>query len=192
MTAKTAEKEFDEAFLPEDYEIPAKENNYMKFSEEENRFRVLGSAIHGWELWVKEEGAEKAKPIRRHKDIDFTSEERENADVNRFTGKKKIPQYFWAFPVWNYQTEKVEILEVTQTTVMEGIEDYLDDPDYGADPKQYDLVVTRDDSGEITKYRVKAKPPKPMEDGMMEMYKEMNIQLDALFEGKDPFNPDRD
>jgi len=87
-------------FLPDGETIPKGESNYMKFSEPENRFRALDSAITGYELWVS------GKPVRR-KTNEFSSEEMDRADVNKFTGKKKTPQYFWAFPVFNYQTNKI-------------------------------------------------------------------------------------
>ena len=168
-------------FLPDNYSIPSKDSAYTKYVEGENRIRVLGSAITGLELWVE------GKPLRRRVTENFTREELERADTNTFTGKKKTPDYFWAFPVWNYKTDRVEILEVRQVTIMRGIEDYLQDEDYGRDPKKYDLVITRDESGERIEYRVKAKPPKNLDEGIVQLYKDMNINLDALYDGEDPF-----
>lgn len=167
-------------FLPEGTSIPAGESKYMRFTEPENKFRVLGSAIVGFELWVS------GKPVRRKNKEDFTSQELLNADVNKFTGKKKTPQYFWAFPVFNYQTNNIEVLEVTQVTIMRGIQDYLDDPDYG-NPRGYDLNVIRDESGDKVEYRVKAKPPKKIDAGIFQAFIDMNIDLTALYRGEDPF-----
>jgi len=168
-------------FLPENYKIPAKDSQYMKFVEGENRFRVLGSAITGLELWVE------GKPIRRRNNKSFTSDELSRADINTFTGKRKTPDYFWAFSVWNYKSERVEILEIRQVTIMRGVEDYLQDEDYGKDPKKYDFVVTRDESGERVEYRVKAKPPTELDEGIVKLYQDMNINLEALYDGEDPF-----
>jgi hypothetical protein len=166
-------------FLPQGTSIPSSDRPYMKFTEPENRFRVLGSAVIGFELWVQ------GKPLRR-KEKQFTADELLNADINKFTGKKKTPQYFWAFPVYNYQTEKIEILEVTQVTIMRGIQDYLDDPDYG-NPRGYDLNVIRDESGDKVEYRVKAKPPKMLNTDIAKAFGDMGINLQALFKGEDPF-----
>lgn len=171
-------------FLPPDTKIPASEGKYMRFAEHQNMFRVLGSAITGYELWVS------GKPARRKDKSQFTTDQILNADINKFTGQKKIPQYFWAFPVWNYQTKQVEILEVTQKSVMHGIEDYLKDDDYGSNPQEYDIVVTRDETNDKVEYRVKAKPPKAMDEAIKEAYKKFNINLEALFTGKDPFSGD--
>jgi hypothetical protein len=171
-------------FLPEGTEIPSSTSNYMKLSESENKFRVLGSAITGYELWIG------GKPIRR-KENKWTVEEFDNSDINKFTGEKKIPQYFWAFPVWNYQTEHVEILEVTQKAVLKGMQSYLNDEDYGSDPKKYDFVVVREDTKPIT-YSVKAKPPKEIDPGITQLYQDMNIDLDQLYTGGNPFKKEID
>ena len=173
-------------FLPEGTQIPATQGHYMRFSEPENKFRVLDSAITGYELWVS------GKPVRRKEKSLYTSEELANADINKFTGAKKIPIYFWAFPVWNYQTSQVEILEVNQVTIMRGIDDYLKDTDYGKDPKDYDLIVIRDDSKERIEYRVKAKPPKEMDAEIRKAYKDTFVKVDKLFTSEDPFKDDFD
>lgn len=168
-------------FLPDGTSIPASEGRYMRFAEGENKFRVLGSAIIGYELWVE------GKPVRRKDKSEFTPEQLAKADVNKFTGNKKVPQYFWAFPVWNYQTKKTEILEITQVTIMRAVEDYLNDDDYGKNPQEYDLIVTRDEGGEKVEYRVKAKPPKEMDDEVKEGSKNFTVNLEALYKGEDPF-----
>lgn len=170
------------SFLPEGTEIPSAPSNYTKFKSGDNKIRILDSAIVGYELWVN------GKPVRNKTKAEFTSEELATADINSFTGKKKTPQYFWAFPVWNYETEKVEILEVTQTTVMRGIEGCLGDEDYGEDPTNYDLVISRDDDKDPVAYSVRPKPPKAMDEKIRKMYELMTINLEALFEGEDPFS----
>ena len=49
-------------FLPENYKSP--EGNYMKLQDGENTFRVLSSAIVGWEYWNRDN-----KPVRSEKDF---------------------------------------------------------------------------------------------------------------------------
>jgi len=180
---ESSKKGGEMSFLPDGEVIPAGASNYMKFTDPENRFRVLDSAITGYELWVE------GKPIRNKRKEDFTLEQLSNADINKFTGKRRLPQYFWAFPVYNYKSEKIEILEVTQMGVMNGIKDYLEDPDYG-DPKEYDLIAIRDDEQDPVKYRVKAKPPKELDPEISKQYRNMNINLAALYKGDDPFKGD--
>lgn len=175
-------------FLPEGTEIPSGGSNYTKFKSGDNKIRILGSAIVGNELWVG------GKPLRKPLNMEFTKKELSEADTNSYTGKKKTPTYFWAFPVYNYETAQVEILEVTQKRIMHGIQSYLEDEDYGSDPTKYDLVINRDDESDPVSYSVRAKPPKGMDKDIEAMCAEVvsGINLNALYEGGDPFNSTSD
>ena len=168
-------------FLPEGTKIPSASDDYMKLSEPENRFRVLGSAIVGFELWVN------GKPIRNHMKDQFMYEDLSNADISTYTGKKKLPQYFWAFPVYDYKDQRIKILEITQKSIQRDIMNYLNDPDFGDDPTQYDFVIVRTEVDKKVTYSVKGKPPKPLDEGIKETYEQMHINLDALYEGGNPF-----
>jgi len=160
-------------FLPKDYNIPDASTGYMKFKLGENRFRVLSSAIVGFESWIDEEG--KRKPLRWRMGVDMPVE--------------KIgddPKHFWAFVVFNYKDEKVQILEITQKGIMKSIKALTNDEDWG-DPKDYDIVVTREGEGLETEYQVQPKPKKELDKGILQFYKDLSINLDNLFEGLDPF-----
>lgn|SRR3990167_4240755 len=161
-------------FLPEKYEIPDASTGYMKFKLGENRFRVLSSAIIGWESWVDDEDG-KRKPRRWKMGEDIKVE-----DIG------DEPKHFWAFVVWNYATEKVQILEVTQKGIMKSIKALASDEDWG-NPSEYDIVVTREGEGLETEYQLSPKPKKPLDEGIKAFYKDLNINLDALFSGGDPF-----
>src|SRR5258708_4666498 len=102
------------------YDIPST-SNYMKFEEGDNRFRILGSfaensAIQGVEYWKTVD--KKRQPIRLQKKEDgtFPAVPASELEMNKF-GEPDYPKYFWALPVWNYQDEKVQILEITQKTI---------------------------------------------------------------------------
>lgn len=172
-------------FLPQGERVPASTGRYMRFEDGDNKFRVLDSAITGWELWVEK------RPLRRKTAAQFTTEELANADPNPFdpNGARKRPRYFWAFPVYNYASGKVEILEITQSTIMTGIEGLLDDEEYGKEPWTYDIVVSRDTESKPISYFVRPKPPKELEPDVKKMaYNEVEkIDLTALFRGEDPF-----
>lgn len=171
------------SFLPEGETIPASNGKYTRFKSGDNKIRILASAITGWELWIN------GKPVRRKTPNLFTTEELANADINTFTNKKKTPQYFWAFPVYNYDTTNIEILEVTQKRIRDGILGLLNDEDYGPEPWQYDLVINRNDDSDPVQYSVRPKPPKPLEEDLAETCKDAikDINLTALFNGGDPF-----
>ena len=185
MTDKINPKDVEDignSFLPDGYQIPEPTTGYMKYKRGENKFRILDSAIVGHELWVE------GKPLRKRKKDEFTPDELAKADTNKYTGKQRVPTAFWAFPVYNYEAKQVQILEVTQVTIMRGIESYLSDEDYGKDPKKYDLVVVQyeAETGKI-EYSVKPKPPKEMEEGIFQYYSDLGIKIEVMFEGGDPF-----
>lgn len=168
-------------FLPQGTEIPkGKGENYMKFSGSENRFRILGKALVGWELWINN------KPVR-NTDKGFTLEQIDGADINKYTGLPRTPQNFWAFPVYNYQEKKVQILEITQTTIMRGIEGCMTDPDYGKDVTQYDFVVVKTGKDRDVEYTVRPKPPKLVSEDILDAYEKVTIDLEAMLRGEDPF-----
>lgn len=99
------------AFLPETYEPPASNSLYMKLKEGENNFRILSSPTFGWEYWKNNGGAK--KPVRlqySEENARLASQEaKKNSDP-----KDQKAKHFWAMVVWNYETERVEILEITQ------------------------------------------------------------------------------
>lgn len=170
--------QYDEAkdiFLPEDYEIPNASTGYMKFKQGENKFRVLDSAVIGWEAWNEVDGS--PVPVRKTMDDPFIVTELDDPDTLR---------HFWAFPIYNYQEERVQILEITQKGIMRSLKALVSDDDWG-DPKQYDIVVTREGEGMETQYQTNPKPKKEIDKGILKFYKDLNINMQALFKGDDPF-----
>lgn len=160
------------SFLPKSYEVPSSSDKYMKFKADENRFRILASPIVGWLWWV--ETGEGRKPMRVHMNGKVPVEFAEST------------KHFWAMPVWNYAVEKVQILEITQSGIQRTIKSLSADEDWGS-PVEYDLVVKRTGDGMETKYQVTPKPKKVLDSGIVQLYTDMHINLDALYEGKDPF-----
>lgn len=169
------------AFLPSDYEVPAGNERYLKFKKEgKYRFRVLSPAIVGYELWTNH------MPVRKLKN-EFSTDERESADINKNTGKVSQPAHFWMFAVWHEGT--VKILQLNQASIQKQISALVSEEDWG-NPMEYDLVVKRDDSGEITQYTVQPAPKKELDSVASAAWKAMTdegFDLQAIFSGKDPF-----
>ena len=168
----------------EDYEIP-NISNYMRFEEGDNRFRILGAfsentAIKGIEYWKTVDG--KRVPVRLQTNQSVPVEELE---VNQF-GDPDVPKYFWALPVWNYQDKRVQILEITQKTILNFVKKQIENPKWG-DPRNYDFVVTRTNNKGKTEYTVSNDPKEKLFDDIQKVYKSMYINMHALFEGNDPF-----
>lgn len=160
-------------FLPNDYKVPASPSNYMKFLDGENTFRVLSSAIVGYEYFNKEN-----KPVRSREPFEETP-----TDIKK-DGKVKP---FWAFVVWNYTTNQVQILELTQKSIMHAIKALVDSKKWG-NPKGYDITVTRTGEGLDTEYTIMPNPHSETEDAIKNAFLDKPIKLEALYEGKDPFS----
>ena len=162
-------------FLEKGYKLPVLGRNYTKFAQGDNQLRILGSAIVGTEAWTQKKGG---KPVRKPMGESFAV-----AEIDPETIK-----HFWAFPIWNYQTEKIEICEITQKGIMKAIKELTQDDDWG-DPSQYDIIINRMGESLLdTEYSVRTKPKKDMKKEIKEQYESMTIDLTALFRGADPYN----
>jgi hypothetical protein len=157
-------------FFQQDYKLPTT-SNYMKFLEGENTFRVLSSAIVGYEYFNKEN-----KPIRSKLPFDETPNIKEGSEV----------KHFWAFAVWNYKDERVQILELTQKSIMQYIKGLVDNKRWG-NPTGYDITVSRTGTGLATEYTCRAEPHSTLEDKIAEAWSKANVNLNALYKSEDPF-----
>jgi len=164
-------------FFPnQDYTIPTS-SKYMRLVEGKNKFRVLSSAIVGWEYWNTQD-----KPVRQQEPFEDVPD-----DIKHDKDGRVSIKHFWAFAVWNYQEKKIQILELTQKSIMNAIKSYVDEESWG-DPKQYDIVITRSGSGFDTEYQTIANPHTPPPAEAVEEYGNKTINLNALFDGTDPFS----
>lgn len=163
-------------FLPEGYDKIPSTGRYMRLQEGRNVFRVLGSAITGWVYWNTAGKPVRLKERPAGRPVDIRTEN---------DGKESV-KHFWAFPVWNYAENMVQVLEVTQKQIMSGIKDLIDDEAWG-DPKQYDIAVTRNGSGFDTEYLTKGIPHKTLDPKILAEFEKNPVSLGALFEGGDPF-----
>jgi hypothetical protein len=158
-------------FLPEDYEAPKTSNNYMKLEEGENRIRILSAPEMGWEDWIEN------KPRR----YEFGDK-----PIKSYDPKKPV-RHFWAFIVWNYNDERIQILHVTQATIRSGIEGLCNDKDWG-EPFFYDIKIIKKGEGVDTQYAVNPSPHKPLATAIKQEFMDNRCCLKALFVGSDPFS----
>lgn len=162
-------------FLSPEYKVPEKPSPYMKFHQGENRFRILSSAIVGYEGWTQAQGG---KPIRKHVDEAFSTTEVDPDTI----------KHFWAFFVWNYELKKVQVLELTQTSLMKPIASLTKNKAWG-DPTKYTLVVDKSGEKLETEYVVNPEPPTPLEPEAVRAWNSLRpkVRLENLFDGGDPF-----
>jgi len=156
-------------FLPQDYEAPKNGGNYMKLQKGENRFRILAKPILGWLDWKDN------KPLRF----------RMPSKPNPIDPKKPV-RHFWAMIVFDCIEEKIKILEITQSTIQGAIQNLSKDADWGS-PMGYDIKIVKSGEGMETEYAVNPVPHKPIPDLAKKLLAEQSINLEALYDGADPF-----
>ena len=176
------------SFLPTDYREPVI-SKYTKFQEGENKIRILSEAITGWVYWITVNGKRVPKRVTLDQTIPTTE-----LEENPKTGEVDMPKVFWAFSVFNYQDNAVQVLELTQKTIRDAIKALNSNPKWG-DPKQYDLSITQVKIKDKTSYNTQADPKEDLDPEIVKRAKATPINLNALYwneakkTGGDPFAP---
>jgi hypothetical protein len=161
-------------FLPDVYRTP--ECNYAKFKQGENNFRILGSAIVGFEYWNQQN-----KPVRSATPFVTTP-----PDIREDEEGKVSIKHFWMFPIWSYDNQKIQIMEVTQKGIQEAIKALVTNKKWG-DPTGYDITVTKEGTGFDTTYQVVPNPHSPLDASIAAAWLAIKLNLPAVYEGGDPF-----
>lgn len=175
-------------FLPDNYKLPVSDGGYMKLETGDNRFRIMSSSIVGYELWVEK------KPKRFHEEAQITVEDFENSDKDTYTGEPRMPKHFWAFVVWNYNLERLQILEIDKKTIQKQITSIINKKAWGSPvgTDGYDLVITKEGEKKETKYTVVPEPKVKLDKKITDLYAKSNIDLNELFTGGNPFGKNED
>jgi hypothetical protein len=164
--------------------------NYMKFEDGQNRIRILEKPITGYVYWEDAEGnlvpknemaGKGGKPVRVKSWEGLT-----NAQRGAMKG-------FAAMVVWNYQAERIQILEIKQVGIMNALEALSLSKSWG-DVTSFDIVITKTRTGinpTDVEYSVMPEPKEPVSKEIKEAYKEAHIDLEALYRGEDPFGVEK-
>lgn len=158
-------------FVPKGYELPDN-NSFMKFVAGKNKFRILSSLVAGYEYWTGDNKVVRSK-------TPFVETPGIKVDEN---GKSSV-NHIWVLAVYNYATESIQLLTITQKGIQKYIMGLVNDEDWGS-PKGYDIVVTRDSEGLSTKYTVAANPHKAMSADILADYEKSSIDPESVFEEK--------
>lgn len=161
----------------------ASESRYVRFSTQKNsqeyRYRFFGRAITGFTCWVTDDGND--RPLRWE-----MKPEEVPANIKPDQSGKKEVKFFLSGVVWDYTDEKFKIMEVTQKTILDKIKKFFKDEEYG-DTCGYDLKITKKEEANRTSYDVIPSPPKPPSKVLLADFKELQCDLQAMFDGTDPF-----
>lgn len=158
-----------DGFLPDNYEAPSGNAAYMKLQDGENKVRILSKPIIGWLDWKDK------KPFR------FKMANKPDKPM-----EKGPIKHFWAFLVWNYDDQSIQILEITQQTIQKAIQDYSKNDEWGA-PFFYDLKIIRKGKDLDTEYSIMPSPKKDLSEEIKKAALEKPANLEALYDGADPW-----
>lgn len=168
----------DNGFLPDGYKPPESAGKFLKFKEEETRFRILSpTPLMGNVGWTLKDG--KPCPVRKPMGAAW--------NLNDLRDQKP-PRHFWALAVWGYAMKRVQIVEITQSTIQKAITSLAKDADYGH-PTGYDIVVRKSGEGMDTEYQVIPKPPKKADKEVLAAWEALQDKFDItrLMSNGDPF-----
>jgi hypothetical protein len=169
-------------FLPKGYETPQSDQRYMELAEGTNTFRILSPAIVGYEWWEDAGNGDRVpRRVRTAEDVP--------TDVRNATQSRDKAKHFWAFVVYNYHTQTIQVLELKQQTIMRAIEALAKAPNWG-NPRGFDLTIEKVKTGARewdVEYHVIPEPPSPLDEGIAELARQVPVRLEALYEGEDPY-----
>jgi hypothetical protein len=168
MTAK------NDSFLPNGYEVPQAPSDYTKLKKGPNKLRILSAPILGYEYWTEDR-----KPVRSRELWNVIPAD---ADIS----KGWQPKHFWAMVVWNHDAKAIQIWQPTQKTILVELQQLAANEDWG-DPRGYNITINRTGEDLKTEYSVQPSPHTEIPAAVLAQYKEKKIDLNALFEGGNPF-----
>lgn len=149
--------------------------------EKDTKFRILSAPLVGWVYYSTAEN-KKGSPVRsREKPKD---EDRISPANGYDSEKPAATRSFYAFIVYNYVTQRAEIMDIQQISIQRQLKKYVENPDWG-NPLEYDITLSKDEAG---KYTLTASPHKPPSEEVTESLAEASkINLEALLTGDNPF-----
>lgn len=161
--------------IPTDFEPQSAKSNYTRLTPGTHRLRILSKAISGWEYWDDTpEGGR--KPVRFK--LDGNPPVAHAEDIRKFI----------AMPVWNYDLEKVQVWEVTQSSIQQELKSLDRDKDWGS-LEGYDIEIERTGNDKnTTRYRLTPKPKSTFNEDITKAVIEGLPYLEALYVGADPFS----
>lgn len=155
------------------------------------KFRILGLPLEGYIQWetrnveVTDESGKKTMKEKRFPIRSLPHEKPISIDPNHPARK------FWTFPIWNYQTSRLELWEITQKTMMRRLTDLNTSEDFGPlvnyDIRVKKIIMELAGGKQKVEYTIDALFPKPLAQEIIQCIEKTPVRMSALYEAKDPF-----
>ena len=123
--------------------------NTKDLSEEGTRITFLGDQnhmIHGYGVWCDRKGGGKKMNLRTATKLS-KDELAERANEVGAVAPNELQKEFYAFTVWNYAEETVQIFEFNQSGLIGPIVEFLADEEVDGNEEDYDMKVTKTKTG---------------------------------------------
>ena len=172
--------------------------NYLNPSQIEKdqtvRITILGTkSLGGYECWVTKEGKRFSMKFATEPTRDDLKERADEEGVE-LTGDEK-PKGFYAFFVWNYEEECVQVFQFSQQGLIDPIISNLSDEEISQEPWAFDFKISTNGlSGMDKRYNVACVPGKRRQEKVNKQieaaWKEVQdagADLSNLLVGADPF-----
>ena len=161
------------------------------------RFALLDDQpLEYWEGWG-EAGEGKLKPFRfadspSDDDIDIEMGSEFTRRMNRDGTAPEASKFAIAVPVFNHESQKVEIFSATQKGIIKEFDKISQMEDY-SDLLAWDFVLSREGTGLKTEYSLRAVPRKkgtsPLIEATYAESKDRGFDIKELMTGGNPFAP---
>ena len=158
------------------------------------RITILGTqSLGGYECWVTKEGKRFSLKFKTEPTRDDLKDRADEEGVE-LTGDEK-PKGFYAFWIWNYEEECVQVFQFSQAGLIDPIISNLSDDEISQEPHAYDFKISTNGlSGMDKRYQVACVPgkrrqekvDKQIAEAFQEVLKEGG-DLSNLLVGADPF-----
>lgn len=153
--------------------------DFMKLTEGDNRFRVLEKPIQGIEIWVHTEDGKK-KPTRLRDNDPIIDEGNFVIDQN---SRPQIKD-FLAMPVYNYNLKAIQILTITQKSILSALNGYRNSK--WGELTGYPVVISRTGTTlDNTEYSVVLDKADDIEEAewkkIQQRYADMGVDMNDLY-----------
>ena len=110
---------------------------------EKVRITFLGEdSLAGFEAWVSSRDGSKRIPLRFGQDPTRSDLEERATEEGAVVDAETVAKPFYAFAVWNYDAEAVQVFQFSQQSLAGPIIDALSDEEVEAEPHLYDFVLS--------------------------------------------------
>ena len=195
-------KEAKAAFANRQANAGSGSSRYLKtseLSEDGTRITFLGDEKHtirGYGTFLDRKGGGKMVKIHTPEQLSL-SELKEKANELGAVEPTQLQREFYAFTIYNYDAEAIQIFEFNQSGLITGIVSFLTDEDVEGSEEEYDMKLTRTKTGKDPRdVRYTATPlasgKRKQKDMKKKIEKDFDALLDSGYEISELFNPDGD